>query len=249
MPRAYYTRILLICVQIVAITGALALSVSSFAWYLANSRVEVTRTNVTAAPVGGIEIADVPYGSGMPYNGQTGQGAPGTPDAPYKTSKAFRLTFPEGTDEPLFVKINSVTVVSRRDPQPIEGDFPNEDSAAAANFTWRAQIVPIPGEGEPLTRPTPSYDYPALKPGEGEGYAVYAEDYVKNGNSRRCAGYQHTVGAGDTIIVIDVIFLSESSFEANLVDPGSDANTPFAYSDESIYEPSIFTVNFILGFV
>lgn len=154
--RTLKKKLIAVLIQIIIVALVLALTVTTYAWYVSQTSVAVNKTSVTAAAGAGVSIISEEEGDYEDYMGQTGLGYVGDDsggvDAPYTVTKTVEVQFmPLSDSSKLVVSITSVRVemlsgkvITSSGGNVDVGDDGDDgddslvvDGSIVNNFTWR----------------------------------------------------------------------------------------------------------------
>lgn len=226
-------KIMTLLIQILIVTLALVLTVSTYAWYASNRIVHVSQTTVTSAAGANTTIDSETNPEWDLYQGQDGTDT--TDNAPYIIDKTMTVTFtPMETPSYVFLNLKSIVVHPQRGSAIDSAAYILDPTAdpVIPNFTWRLEYgghTYLPGDN--------GFAYY-----DNNGTPVYLEAALGEGQS----------SVTMTNMVFHLVFLSEESYVTYLenvagsVEPPFTNLTPFAYSDYSFMR-AVFNVTFEIG--
>ncbi|MDR3216373.1 MAG: hypothetical protein LBT55_03040 [Clostridiaceae bacterium] len=130
-------------IQLAVITLTLVLVLTTYAWFSANKEVNVSKATVTAGVPSYIVFDSIEDDEIDLFSGQTGQGAPGNEDAPYRIKKILEVTVSNtmGSNAAIAIDIESAKI-TKQDGSEI--NISHEDIKQF--FTWRLtyHVVGLP---------------------------------------------------------------------------------------------------------
>ena len=221
-------KVLVLLIQIFVVALALIMTVSTYAWYTSNTRVDVAQTTVQSAAGANTEIISETSPEFDTYMGQDGTDK--EDNATYYVDKNLRVTFTplSGTSA---VQINFVSIAIAKAKGG--GHDSSNDDTVIPSFTWRL-LYDADGEGE----------NPALVYQPDENGFAYT---VINGDP----SYITVTEAVTMSLTFRLIYLDDESYQNYLEHSAEDDTpfinvTPFRYSGYD-YMRSTFTVTFEIG--
>ena len=219
-------KVLMLLIQIFVVTLALVMTVSTYAWYTSNTRVEAAQTTVRSAPGANTEIVAEQNPAYDTYMGQTGMD--NADDAPYYVEKDLTVRFtPLSGSSAVQLNFVSIHIALAKG-----GSFDSSsDDDVIPSFTWRL-FLHVDDDDDPAT---------------DDVLVEYAPD--ENGFAFRMVNeereYIDVTEETTLTFPFRLIYLDENSYRSNRAG-NYESVTPFSYSGYE-YMRATFTVTFEIG--
>lgn len=229
-------KMVVLLIQIFVVALALAMTVSTYAWYTSNTRVEVTLTTVQSAAGANTTIISETNPLFDTYMGQ--KGTDDEDEATYYVEKQLTVNFTPLADDSA-VQLNIIhVVIALAKGGLIDSEDPGSEYVIPS-FTWRLYLYEDQDDN-PLTPLTDSDIVDEFRPdADGFAYSDSSSDYL------------WIEGSQTYTFKFRLIYLDDESYQAYLAHNVEDATpyvdvTPFRFSGYE-YMRATFTVTFEIG--